>query len=231
MVQSAAPKPANRPNLGGTMTRKGVVTMVPPSPAQNTDPNRAGSGGTITRGGVVTKVAPTPAKAPMASPVSPVSPVAPAAAPAAPRGPSPAAIKFLQDGITPPDPTLSPVSPVPVAAPTTRGAQQTESANPLTGDTNRAAGGTVQPVNPAQALGLNRGGTGVPRGQDAMPTPAAPDQSTTQKLGASMQSTFDNLRGKPAGGTGLYRRTFSNPKSAGIYDGYVRRLFGDAMPV
>lgn len=176
---------------------------------QNTDPNRAGSGGSITRNGVTTMVPPTAAKSPVPSPVNAM--VAGASSPLA-RTPG-----------------------APVTAPTTVGAQQTETANPLTGDTNRNAGGTVAPVNPGRAMGFSRAGSGVPRGQDAAPMAApapvaSPEQATQQKIGSSMKSTMDNLRGKTAGGTGLYRRTFTNPQSAGMYDGYVKRLFGDALP-
>lgn len=164
-------------------------------------------------------------KTPPAAPVAAATPRS--AAPQAPAGPSAAAMKFLQDGVAP---ELSPLPAAPVNSPTTTGAQQTESANPLTGDGNKQPSGTTAPVNPGQAMGFSRSGGSVPRGQDAAPAAVVPEQSTQQKLRSSMSSTMDNLRGKTAGGAGLYKRSFTNPKSASLYSGYVKRLFGDTMP-
>ncbi len=155
---------AGTPNAGGTISTNvapGVtaVQRYAPSPAANMAPDRPNLGGTMTRDGVTTKV--------------PGSPAATLAAP--------------------------------VASPTTTGAQQTESANPLTGDGNAQAGGTTDAVNPASALGLNRRGATTPAGSDAQ--------------GAS----------ESIGGTGLYARKFSNPKSAGVYESYVKKLFPEPV--
>ncbi len=123
-------------------------------------------------------------------------------------------------------PTMTPSSALartpaaPVAAPTTIQAQQTESANPLTGDTNANAGGTSAPVNPGQAMGFSRAGASTPAGQDAMP-----EQSTQEKIGAATSATLSSIGGKPTGGIGLYRRRFSTPQAANMYTDYVRRLF------
>ncbi len=107
----------------------------------------------------------------------------------------------------------------PVASPTTVRAQQTETANPLSGDTNAAAGGTTQAVNPGMDLGFSRRGIGAaPAGQDSMPT---------SNIGASMQSTFNNLRGK----VGLSRRQFQNRGSSSPYSSAVRSLFSGAAMV
>lgn len=103
---------------------------------------------------------------------------------------------------------LAPIPSAPVAAPTTVAAPQTESANPLTGTDNQRPAGVTAPVNPAADLGFSRAGAGVPRGQDAAPAGA-----------------------KTAGGTGLYRRSFANPRSAGLYDGYIRKLFSGPATV
>lgn len=90
---------------------------------------------------------------------------------------------------------------IPVASPTTAAAPQTEGANPLTGDGNAQPGGTTDQINPAQKLGFSQRGDGIPAGQDAVSN---------------------------SGGSGLYKRTFANPKSASIYDKYVKKIFGDA---
>ncbi len=89
-------------------------------------------------------------------------------------------------------------------APSPGAPQQTERANPLTGDGGGAQmEGTTEPINAGDALGLNRRGTNTPQGMDASPS--------------------SNI-----GGTGLYARKFSNPKSAGVYDSYVKKLFPSA---
>ena len=96
-----------------------------------------------------------------------------------------------------------PVRGAPVAGATTQNAQQTESANPLSGDGNAQPSGSTAAIRPGAALGIVQRGSSVPRGQDAQP-------------------------GQHAGGTGLYRRNFATPQSASIYDNYVRKLFADS---
>ncbi len=94
---------------------------------------------------------------------------------------------------------------VTTVAPSPSVPQQTERANPLTGDGgNDQVQGTTESINPGTALGLNRRGTNTPQGMDA-------------------SSPSSNI-----GGTGLYARKFSNPKSAGVYDSYVKKLFPGA---
>ncbi len=92
-------------------------------------------------------------------------------------------------------------TPAPVSSPTTSNAQQTESANPLTGDGNAQPGGTTDQVNPGSALGISRRGSSVPSGTDALA-----DSSTI-------------------GGSGIYARKFSSPKSANLYGDFVKKLF------
>lgn len=87
------------------------------------------------------------------------------------------------------------------------GPQQTEKANPLVGDVNAQPEDTTATVsNQAQsagaALGFSSRGAKTPAGLDAAASPNT-------------------------GGSGLYSRVFSNPRSASVYDGYVRMLFGD----
>lgn len=136
------------------------------------------------------------------------------------RGPSPAALKFLQDGVPPSAAPLAPVASAPVAAPTTSAAQQTETANPLSGDTNDSAGGTTQAVDPAMAMGFSRRGAGVPRGQDAMPGTGA-----TRAVGDAIKGTYANLRGGASNANQLSRRQFSDRRAQSAYSGGVRNLF------
>lgn len=163
---------------------------VPRVPLGRTPPG-PNLGGTITSGGTTRTFAPSPYNAPRTAAGTPASPaaLAPALPPALPPT-MPAAIQ----------PALPAVGGTPVASATTSNAQQTESANPLSGDGNAQPGATSDALKPGMALGVVQRGTSVPRGQDAQPS-------------------------SNVGGTGLYRRTFTNPKSASIYDQYVRKLF------
>lgn len=140
---SAPPSTAPaRPNAGGTMTRNGVTTRVPPSaggPPQRSATMNAG--GTMTRGGVPTNVAPSPYQPPTAAS---------------------AGGTMQRAG----QPALA-VPPTPVASPTTVAAPQTEANNPLTGANNQQAGGTTAPIpDPAKALGFSQRGGVAPAGQD-----------------------------------------------------------------
>lgn len=105
----------------------------------------------------------------------------------------------------PPAPPLTAPAAVPQTAipatPTTAAAPQTESNNPLSGDTNRAPGGATTSVNPAQAAGFSRRGSAVPAGNDHV------------------------------GGTGLFARRFSSPQASDLYTQYVRRLFGNEREI
>lgn len=182
MTPVSRPGGVGTPNRGGSITRNGITTTYGPSAGQDTSPTRPNQGGTMTRDlapGVkaVTIVPPSPAA------------IRPTMTPALPAN-QPAA---LQPALDTPG--------TPVTSPTTVGAPQTESNNPLTGDGNEEAGGTTDAVDPGSALGLNRRGTNVPKGTDALPD-------------------------ANVGGSGLYARKFGNAKSAGIYSAYVRKLFG-----
>lgn len=77
--------------------------------------------------------------------------------------------------------------------------QQTEAANPLTGDRTGQPDGTTAPLPTGTAAGFSSRGGAVPKGQDA----------TT------------------LAGSGLYARRFSNPVAANTYAQFTRRLFGD----
>lgn len=106
---------------------------------------------------------------------------------------------MTRNGVTtvvPPSPAAAPVN-----APTTVNAQQTESADPLTGDGNAQPEDTTAPVNPGAALGFSRKGDQIPRGSDS-------------------------VSDVNVGGTGIYARKFNSPKSADLYSNYVKQLFG-----
>lgn len=91
--------------------------------------------------------------------------------------------------------------------------QQTERADPLSGDTSPVPGGATVDVNPAtpqnpaqpqnQALGFSSQGTATPQTQDATP-------------------------GSYTGGVGLYKKTFSSRRGADAYHQFTRDLFGDS---
>lgn len=85
--------------------------------------------------------------------------------------------------------------------------QQTEAANPLTGDRNGQMEDTTAAIqDPARAVGFSSRGGGNPRGMDAAPS----DPNT--------------------GGTGIYARRFGSSAAAAQYDSYVKRLFGGQAP-
>ncbi len=195
-----------RMNQGGTVTRSnGQSITTGPSAGSGADGSFGSGltrarpdGGTITRGGQTIDVPPggtgvrrAPPAAPSVPPPQPA--LAPALKPALPPT-QPAAIQ----------PALPNNSGTPVASPTTSAAQQTEGANPLTGDGNAQPGGTTDDVDPAKKMGFSQRGSGAPSGQDAAPG--------------------------NTGGTGLYKRTFANPKSASLYDTYVKKIFGNSTP-
>lgn len=167
----------------------------------------------------------------------------------------------------------NPVGAAPGGTPTTSAAQQTESADPLTGTNNQVPGGATVPVAPPPSTGLTRAGPAPAPGHGgidvnsyvgsryASPTlpsgddnPAAAiskpgyqppetseqgaDQALRQRFGAppNERGAVDVSTGGPTtsapapdnanfGGIGKYRQQFSNPTSAAIYDGYVKKLF------
>ncbi len=170
-VPPAQPAPTQGgASAGGTITRNGLTTAYAPTPADGSN-----KGGTMTRAGATTIVPPSPRAI-----RTQMTPALPANQPAA-----------LQPALNSPG--------APVTSPTTSAAPQTESNNPLTGDGNAQPADTTDAVDPGSALGLNRRGTTVPKGTDAVD---------------------GNV-----GGSGLYARKFGNPKSASIYGAYVKKLF------
>lgn len=116
--------------------------------------------------------------------------------------------------------------------------QQTERANPLTGDNNIPMESTTTRV---AAPFVQRGRT-TPSGQDVSPKPLMAPTNPDETISSSMQGTFDRLRGDMAvpmkanqasktftGGTGKFARSFGNPTSAATYHSFVQKLFGDAQ--
>lgn len=109
-----------------------------------------------------------------------------------------------------------------------RAPQQTERANPLSGDNNVPMESTTTRVPPAPFI---QRGTSVPSGRDTIPAPIRDTATIDSDIQQSIDGTQNNLRGGPqpvTGGSGLYRRSFSNPSSAQRYGNFVQRLFGGA---
>lgn len=111
-----------------------------------------------------------------------------------------------------------------------RAPQQTERANPLSGDNNVPMESTTTPL---QRTPFTQRGASAPSGRDTIPAPIRDTATIDSDISKLMDGTFDNLRGgggqQPAtGGSGLYRRSFSNPQSAQRYGAFVSRLFGGA---
>lgn len=75
--------------------------------------------------------------------------------------------------------------------------------------------------NAAKALGFSQKGTGVPRGDDALP--AAGNEPTVDN-GTSPGGNAGTF----PGGTGPLQRNFSNPTSASVYHDYTKNLFAGA---
>lgn len=101
--------------------------------------------------------------------------------------------------------------------------QQTERANPLSGDNNIPMESTTTRV--AAPPFIQRGRT-VPTGQDVAPKPSP---TPTQDIGGAINDTQKSIRTGSTftGGTGKFARSFSNQASAGHYDNFVRQLFPD----
>lgn len=97
---------------------------------------------------------------------------------------------------------VAPTPAQPVASPTTANAQQTESANPLSGAGNQQAAGTTTAINPGAALGFSRRGSAAPAGIDAAPSMA--DNSSS-----------------------IYNKNLAKPTRQQMIDQYVKRLFGN----
>jgi hypothetical protein len=135
-----------------------------------------------------------------------------------PTTPSAAAMDFLRTGIAPdvsPSPSPAPNYNTysgaaalqharrltPVSRPPYRPPQQTERANPLTGDNNIQMESTTTAIPRPPFI---QRGTGIPGGQDVAPQTFDQDAD----IGTSMQGTFDRLRGIQAG---RYVRRFGQP--------------------
>lgn len=146
--------------------------------------------------------------------------------PYAPQQPAPGAPGTTQ----PPAPTA-----------TTNAAQQTESANPLTGTSNNLPMGKTETlpstapttdINHARAMGYSSAGSGTPKGQDITTPGATPDAEANGTDPSAMPALGSNP-GAPqtySGGVGAYQRQFSNWNSASVYHDYVKKLFGSAPP-
>lgn len=74
----------------------------------------------------------------------------------------------------------------------------------LEGTTEDVDTDQAQP-DPAQSMGFSQRGSTIPAGTDAAPQPNT-----------------------HTAGTGLYAKTFNNPRSAKLYENYVRKLFGNS---
>lgn len=105
--------------------------------------------------------------------------------------------------------------------------QQTERANPLTGDNNIPMESTSTRV----AAPFVQRGKATPSGQDVSPKPAvAPAAPTTgEDVGNAIKGTQNAIRSGSTftGGTGKFARSFGNKSSADIYHSFVQRLFPD----
>lgn len=126
--------------------------------------------------------------------------------------------------MTPPPPTA-----------TTDAAQETESANPLTGTSNDLPMGKTQTlpsstpatdINHGRAMGFSSKGQATPAGQDITTPGATPDADAA--MNGNPGSTPDTQTF--SGGMGAYQRSFSSPTSAAIYHDYVKKIFGSAPP-
>ncbi len=113
-------------------------------------------------------------------------------------------------------PAAAPLSTVATRAPYNP-PQQTERANPLTGDNNIPMESTTTTV--ARAPFVQRG-SALPTGQDAMPAAVKTTLTEDNDIGTAMAGTQNRI-----GGSGAFTRKFNSPTSASAYDSYVKRLF------
>lgn len=154
---------------------------------------------------------------------------------------SPELAANIASGKITPGPGLNPGAPQTMTPPpptaTTNAAQETESANPLTGTSNDLPMGKTQTlpstpaapttdINHARALGFSARGQQTPTGDDIATPGATPDADAA--MNGNPGSTPDTQTFN--GGMGAYSRSFSNPQSANIYHDYVKKLFGSAPP-
>lgn len=205
-----------RPTTGLPIPEETPERKLPQVPVSTRDPNRPNLGGTITRGGTVLRYGPSD-----------------------PRNLN--SLRQNQGGTitkggktfnyapSPYDAALSTPA-VDVNSPTTQAAPQTEARNPLTGTSNQQVQGTTQPINPGTALGFNRAGTTLQRGQDARPytnlTPGMPQpnqQGGTPMIGGGVSQPVGRPQTNLA--PGLFSKQFGSPAAASAYDNYVKKLF------
>ena len=100
--------------------------------------------------------------------------------------------------------------------------QQTERANPLSGDNNRPMEGQTTAI--ARPPFIQRG-AGIPGGQDAAPVRQTLSQD--DDIATSMQGTMDRLRPSVSGadiGSGRYARRFGAPAAQNAYDSLLKRI-------
>lgn len=134
-------------------------------------------------------------------------------------------------------------------SPTTSGAQQTESANPLSGDGNSQPAGKTQDlprspgllkpapqasINPGKALGYSLRGTGTPAGDDLNPgpaqTPQAPDAQQTAGDEADEAAGTAGADQMHVGGVGDLQGSFKSPTVASAYHDFTKKLFSGNQP-
>jgi len=201
------------PAMASAPRAQSIVTPVRPAVRRIT-PN---SGGTMTRGGITTNVAPSAFGSSNLSPtqnsggtltrngITRVVPPSPVSNPAINSGGT-----LTKDGVTKvvpatqaltqPDPVDEPSEETDESQPTSKQPAQN---NPLTNDTgSEALPGDQEEIDPAKQMGFSQKGSAIPRGMDA--------------------SGDGHI-----GGTGLYAKKFSNPRSADLYGSYVKKLFGN----
>lgn len=94
--------------------------------------------------------------------------------------------------------------------------QQTERANPLTGDNNLPPEGATTSL--ARVPFVQRG-AGVPAGQDALPAPIMATETEDDTIAGSMAGTQSRI-----GGNGAFARRFSQPGKQSAYDSYLKRI-------
>lgn len=177
-----------------------MLTRVPQAPAAPAPrPATPSMGGTITQGGL-TRVYP---------PSAPSNPAMNSGGVMQRTGAAPI--------VVPPSPNMRALQAPPanpVVSPTTVGAPQTESSNPLTGTGNQQPQGSTGTIRtapaPAQAMGFSSRGTAIPAGQDAL----ANGGGNAPAAGAEPRQT------------GLMQRQFARPESQAFYDRVVKRLYG-----
>lgn len=237
------------PNQGGSINFRGRTINYAPSEGQDRDPMRGGSGGTMVRNGAVTRVPPSPSTRPYpyAKP-SPASqeflrtgidpevtlPPRPAASPVSPVSRAP-----IPNNATPNFDGLSgfglenAMANAGIYQPGSFGAQnaatngtgyrppqQTERANPLTGDNNFPLEGQTTAV--ARAPFIQRG-TSLPAGRDAMPAAIRTTETEDGDIGRTMQGIQSRIAGSQ---TNPFARRFGEPSKQNAYNSMLKRVMG-----